>query len=82
MHPYKQSCRLQRISWKNHPCQTGFEQVARRRVIQLVRETKARHSWTALSMKLKRIIGYWNVRTLYGSGKLEQLIQNAGKYEI
>jgi len=51
-------------------------------VIQLVRETKARHSWTALSMKLKRIIGYWNVRTLYGSGKLEQLIQNAGKYEI
>jgi len=26
--------------------------------------------------------GYWNVRTFYENGKLEQLIQNAGGYKI
>jgi len=80
MHQYKQSCRSQRSSWKNHSCQTGFDSVARRRAIQLIRETIARHSWTVLSMKLKRILGNWNVGTLYESGKLEHLIQNAGRY--
>jgi len=34
MHQYKQSCRSQRNSWKNHPCQTGFGPVAKRRAIQ------------------------------------------------
>ena len=65
----------------NHPCKTGFKPVARRREKQLLTETKARHSWTALSMKLRRIIGYWNVRTLYESDKLEQLIKKAGRYK-
>ena len=81
MHQYKQSCRSQRSSWKSHPCRTGFEPVARQREIQLIRKAKARDSWAVLSMKLRRIIGYWNVRTLYESDKLEQLIQNARIYK-